>query len=45
MPASGTVNALLFPPSLRPAGDHFSTRSAARKRNLLRDTVADQERE
>jgi len=34
---SGTTTGLLFPLSLPPTGDHFSTRSAARKRNRLRD--------
>ena len=32
-----TISGLLFPVSLKPVGDHISTRSAARKRNLLRE--------
>ena len=32
-PASGTVTGLLFPLSLQPVGEHFSTDSGARKRN------------
>jgi len=31
--ASGTVSGRLFPLSLQPAGDHFSTDAPARERN------------
>jgi len=33
LPENGTFSGLLFPLSLRPAGDHFSTRPAGRKPN------------
>ena len=40
MPVSGTCTGLLFPLSPQPAGDHFSTRSAARKGNAHRYAYA-----
>ena len=39
MAASRTISGLLFPVSLKPVGDHISTRSAARKRNDHRAAI------